>query len=259
MREQLAQFGALSRRAIVSTIRQPASIIPALLFPLMFLAMNSAALDRSISLPGFPPVDSFLQFLVATTIVQGALFGATSAGADMALDIEGGFFERLVASPVSRTSILVGRVAGSAALGFFQAWLFMGVASIFGLEVEGGLVAMLLISVVAALVSAGTGAIMTAFGLRTGSTEAVQGSFPMLFATLFLSSAFFPRNLMEGWFKTAATYNPLSYLIEGLRWQVIEGLDAGRFLMSLGIAAGVCMLGVLLAGRALKTRLAAGA
>jgi ABC-2 type transport system permease protein len=255
----LRPYLALSRRSIVNIVRQPAAVVPAFLFPLMFLALTSASLNRSTQLPGFPQVDSFLQFAVATTIVQGALFGSIAAGSDMATDIEHGFFERLVASPVSRTSILVGRVAGAAVLGFVQALVFFGVTSLFGLNVVSGLPGILLVALVAAVISAGIGALAVAFGLRTGSAEAVQGSFPLLFVLMFFSSAFFPRNLMEGWFKTVATYNPISWLIEAARSLVIEGLNARDFFVALAVAAVIFALGTMLAGLALRRRLAVGA
>jgi ABC-2 type transport system permease protein len=251
------QYLALSRRAIMNVARQPTAVVPAMVFPLLFLALTSAAMNGSIRLPGFPPVESFMQFAVATTIVQGALFGAIAAGSDMATDVQDGFFERLVASPVARTSILVGRLAGAATLGFVQAWVFLGVTTAFGLTVRGGLAGMVLISVVASLVAAGTGALMMAFGLRTGSAEAVQGAFPLLFVFLFFSSAFFPRPLMEGWFRTVAGANPLTHLIEGLRRQVIGGLDVAEFLTALGVAAGILAMGVATAGLALRARLRA--
>jgi ABC-2 type transport system permease protein len=254
----LAQYQALSRRSIVNLIRQPTAIVPALVFPLIFMALSAASLNRSTDLPGFPPVDSFLQFLITTTIFQGALFGAVGAGTDMARDIEGGFFDRLIASPVSRMSILVGRVTGSAALGFTQAWLYFLVGMIFGLTVEGGFLAMLLVAIVAATVSAAIGAIAIAFGLKTGSSEAVQGSFPLLFTLLFLSSAFFPRNLMNGWFKSAATINPFSHLIEGLRTQVIAGINWPDFFQAFGIALVMFAIGAVLATSALRGRIAEG-
>lgn len=251
------QYLALSRRAVFNTFRQPTSFVPSMFFPLLFLAMSSAAFDRATSIPGFPEVDSFLQFVVSTTIIQGALFGSIAAGAAMATDIESGFFERLIASPVARTSILVGRLMGAALLGFTQAWFYLGITSLFGLRVEGGFVGMLEVSLVAALVSAGIGAVAVAFALKTGSSEAVQGAFPMLFAGLFLSSAFFPRNLMSGWFKSAATINPLSHMIEGLRGIVTRGLDADRFLIALAVAAGIFAIGVVTSSLALRGRLAA--
>lgn len=252
----LSHYAALSRRAIANTVRQPTSIIPALIFPMFFMALSSSAFERATNLPGFPPVDSFLQFLVCTTIIQGALFGSIAAGSNMATDIEGGFFDRLIASPVTRTSILVGRVAGAATLGFTQAWIYFGVASIFGMRSEGGLLSMLLVALVAAVFSAGVGSIAVSFALKTGSSEAVQGSFPMMFAALFLSSGFFPRNLMNGWFQSVASANPLSHLIEGLRTQVIDGISLTSYATSLLIALAVLLAGLVLGSLALRGRLA---
>jgi ABC-type multidrug transport system permease subunit len=104
--------------------------------------------------------------------------------------------------------------------------------------------------------AAAFGSISVAFALRTGSTEAVQGSFPMLFAALFLSSAFFPRNLMTGWFKTVASINPLSHLIENLRGQIIYGINWADFMAALGIALAAFAIATVLAGLALRGRLA---
>ena len=256
MTEVAAHYAALSRRAVLNTVRQPTSIVPAMMFPLLFMALSSAAFERATSLPGFPEVDSFLQFLVVTTIVQGSLFGSIAAGANMATDIEGGFFERLIASPVTRTSILVGRVAGAALLGFVQAWVFFGVAAIFGMRSEGGILSLVLVALAAGVLSAATGSLAVAFGLKTGSSEAVQGSFPLMFSALFLSSAFFPRALMDGWFKAVATINPLSHLIEGLRTQVIAGIDWRDFFVSLGMAAAAFVVFTAIAALALRNRLA---
>lgn len=252
------QYFALSKRSIMTTVRQPTSIVPSMVFPLFFMALSSAAFNRTTSLPGFPVVDSFMQFVIATTILQGTLFGSVAAGAALATDIEGGFFDRLISSPVSRSSILVGRLAGAATVSFFQALLYFAITIAFGLEVEGGMVAILAIACVAAVVSAGMGSFAMSMGLRTGSAEAVQGSFPLLFVFLFLSSAFFPRDLMNGWFKTVATLNPLSHLIESNRSLVIDQFTMHEFLTALGIAAGICVLGLTLAARQLRWRLRGG-
>jgi ABC-2 type transport system permease protein len=251
-----ARYAALSRRSLVNIVRQPIAIVPAFAFPLLFLALNSAALAESIELPGFPRVDSFLQFMVATTIIQGGLFGAIAAGSGMAIDIEGGFFDRILATPVSRTSILVGGVAGSFALAFVQAFFFLGIGILFGLEVEGGPLGMVGVAVISSIAGAGVGAIAVAIGIKSGSAEVVQGSFPLIFVSLFLSSAFFPRSLMDGWFKTAATVNPLSHMIEGARSLVISGWDTGEFAGGLGIASGILVVGISASLLALRSRLA---
>lgn len=254
---QLEQFGALARRAIVNTSRQPASVIPSILFPLIFMSMSAGALNKATELPGFPVVDGFMQFGISATIIQGILFGAIGAGTDMARDIEGGFFDRLIASPVSRASIVVGRLAGAATLGFIQGIVFLLIVMLLGVTVEGGIAAIAMIAVAAAIIAAGVGAVTVSMGLRTGSSEAVQGAFPLIFVFLFFSSAFFPRDLMSGWFKTVASINPLSHLVEGLRTQVITGVDVGAWLTSVGIGAAIFALGLVLALTSLNGRLKA--
>ena len=253
----VAQYGALSRRAIVTTFRQPRYFVPTLLFPLMFMAISASAFGRTTDIPGFPEADSFLQFLVCTTIIQGALFSSIAAGSAMATDIEDGFFERLVASPVARSSIIAGRVMGSFVFGFFQSWLYIAVAAAFGMRPEGGPLGLLGVSLVAAVFSAGVGSIASSFAIRTGSSEAVQGAFPLLFSLMFISSGFFPRNLMHGWFQTAAGINPLSHMIEGLRYQVITAFNLGELAVALAIATGFFLTGLVLSLLALRGRLAA--
>ncbi|MFP5297996.1 MAG: ABC transporter permease [Actinomycetota bacterium] len=253
----LDHLGALTRRSIVNTFRQPATVAPSIVFPLIFLSMSAGALGKATDIPGFPPVDSFLQFGITATIVQGILFGAVAAGTDMAKDIEGGFFERLVASPVSRTAIVVGRIGGAATLGFVQALVFLTLGLLVGVDIEGGLVSMVMIAVAASILAAGVGSVTVSMGLRTGSSEAVQGSFPLIFVFLFFSSAFFPRQLMSGWFENVATLNPLSHLVEGLRHQVIAALSVSEWVSSVAIALGIFAFGVALALRALDRRLTA--
>jgi ABC-2 type transport system permease protein len=247
---------ALSRRTVVGVLRQPQMVIPSLFFPLLFAALNAAAFARSTRLPGFPKVDSFLDFAVATTIIQGVLFGATTGGSEMAVDIQDGFFDRLVASPVARSSILLGRLAGAAAVGAVQAVVYLSILTAFGASVKGGMAAVLVIILFAMTLAVGIGGFAVALALRTGSAEAVQAAFPVFFISLFLSSAFFPKELMTGWFRTVASLNPFSWMIEAVRALVIRGFsftDAGRALM---FSLALCVLSVSLSSLALRRRVA---
>jgi ABC-2 type transport system permease protein len=253
--QPVAQTLALARRSIVSLARQPSVFLPGLLFPMLIAAVNSSALAKAIHFFPPPQPKSFLDFVMAATIVQGVLFGGITGGSDLALDIENGFFERLLASPVSRTAILLGRLAGAAVMGAVQTVIFIVVFTVFGAHVEGGIAAMLVLLVTAVLLAVGIGALAAAVGLRTGSAEAVQNSFPLVFITIFISSAFFPTELMVGWYKSVATHNPITWMIDGLRHQVIVGFDVGESLRSIGIAAALVVLGLAVALRQLNRRL----
>ena len=255
--QALRQYAALSGRSIVNIVRSPAEFVPSLTFPLLFLAINTAALTDTTRLPGFPG-DSFLDFAVVGTILQGVLFAAMTPGAHLARDVENGFFERLLSSPVARTSIIVRRLASAALLGFVAVLWFHVVTLPFGLEVAGGLPAVLAIALVCAVLAAGIGALVVALALRTGSSEAVQGSLPLIFVMLFLSSAFFPVAMMSGWFANVAERNPLTWLIDSVRHLVIFGFDWGEVARATTVAAGFLVVGVAVAGAALRARLRKG-
>jgi ABC-2 type transport system permease protein len=254
-----AHTRALSYRAILGVVRQPQVWAPSMFFPLFFAALNTAALGRSTQLPGFPAADSFLDFMLPATLVQGVLFGGVSAASEVAQDIESGFFERLIAAPTSRVSILLGRLAGAAFLGAMQATLFLAVFTLFGVEVKAGVGGMVVLVIVGALMALSIGTVGGAMALRTGSVEAVQGAFPLVFISLFLSSAFFPTELMHGWFKTVAEANPFTAMIDGLRHLVLVGWSTDDALVAIGVPLAIIGLGLVASLRQLSRRLAVAA
>ncbi len=252
----LRQAGALSWRAVVRLARQPQAWVPATVFPLLLVAVNSSAMSRVTSIPGVvPPGTTFLMFLLPAAIVQGVMFGAINGGAELATDIQTGFFDRLVSSPVSRPAILVGRLGGAMAFGALQAVFFQVVLWPFGADVEGGLAGRLVLVVVAVLLSLGLGAVAAGLSARTGQAEAVQGFFPLVFILLFLSSAFFPTQLMSGWYKAVADHNPLTWMIDGMREQVLVGFSASAAATSIGVCLAICAVGLLFAVSQVQRRL----
>ena len=253
----LAQTAMMSRRAVLAVVRQPGIVVPSLLFPLFFVALGTSSFSRAIGIPGFPEVDSFLDFALAGAIVQGILFGSTVSATALATDIENGFFDRLLATPTSRVSILIGRLAGAMAYGGFQTVLFVLVLLPFGLRVESGPIGVVVMVLGGILVALAIGGLMAAMAIRTGSSEAVQGAFPLLFVLLFFSSTFFPRETMRGVHRTIADVNPVSFLAEGFRSLTIDPLDATAVVEALLVPLGLAVLTLSLALRTLRSRLAA--
>lgn len=245
----------LARRALLRTLRQPANVIPVIVFPLLLVAINSGGLDVAAALPGFP-ADSYLDFAIAVPFVQGGIFAMINAGTDLASDVESGFMRRLALTPVNGAALLLGQVAGIVALSFIAAVVYLTVGVVSGVAIAsgvGGAVALVVLAVGIGLLFASLGAFV---GLRTGSPQAVQGFFPLFFVLLFLSSANLPRDLMEQeWFRTIATYNPVSYLVEGVRSLVITGWDAGALLPAVAVVVVGTTIGALAATRALRTTL----
>lgn len=254
-RQIVDQARALARRSVLGTLRQPQVWLPGLLFPMFIAAVNTSTMGRAVNIPGFPKVDSLLDFLLPASITQCVLFGGLTAGSDTATDIQTGFFDRLLASPVSRTSILVGRLAGASVTGAFQAIVFMVVYGIFGVRLAGGPLAGLLLVAYAMVLALVIGGFAAMLALRTGSAEAVQNVFPLTFIGLFISSAFFPTEVMSGIYRSLAERNPVTWMVDGMRHQVIVGLDwseAGRSILVAAVLAG---LAIFSAHRALQARL----
>jgi ABC-2 type transport system permease protein len=249
------QVGMLARRSVVRTLRQPAMVVPAIIFPLLLLSINSSGLDSATKIPGFP-TDSYFEFALAIAFVQGALFSANSAGTNMANDIETGFLNRLALTPLRRVALMMGQLAGILALGLIQALTFLGVALVFGAGIAAGVGGAVVIVVLSLLISLAFGCIGAFAALRSGSGEAVQGVFPLFFAALFLSSMAMPRDLIENqWFQTVADWNPVSYMLEGIRSLVITGWDGQALALGFACAGGIALIALAAAGSALRTRM----
>ena len=251
----LAQIGEMARRSITQTLRQPALFVPPILFPLCLLAVNVGGLDAATKLPGFPTED-YLNFAIAIPFMQGALFAAINAGSSLARDVETGFLKRLALTPMQRAALLLGNLSGVMTVAGLSSIVYLAVGFAAGLQVKAGALGVIVLLLLAFFVTLGFAALGALVGLRAGSGEAVQGLFPVFFVFLFLSSQALPRPLIEqDWFRTIATWNPVSYMLEGIRSVVITGWDAVALERGFGVAIAVCALSIFGASRALRTRL----
>ncbi|HEV7400739.1 MAG TPA: ABC transporter permease [Solirubrobacterales bacterium] len=250
-----SQVGQLAHRSVLRTLRQPAQIVPALVFPLFLLAVNSGGLKDATNLPGFP-TDSYLTFALAVPFMQGALFSVMNAGTDLARDIETGFLNRLALTPLRGAALLSGLLAGAVMLGLVQAVTYLSVGLIAGAELTTGFAGALVIVALAVSITVAFGSIGLFAALRTGSGEAVQSLFPVFFVFLFISAMALPLNLLQtDWFHTVASINPVTYLLEAFRSLLFEGWEIGTLALGFGIAAVLLAIGMFAASSALKTRL----
>jgi ABC-2 type transport system permease protein len=250
-----AQVGSLARRSVVRTLRQPLMMVPALLFPLLLLGINAGGLDAATELPGFP-TRSYVTFALAVSFVQGALFAANSAGINIANDVETGFLNRLSLTPLRRAALLMGQLAGLVVLGLIQALVFLSVGALAGAGFETGIGGALVIALLSVLIALAFGMLGAFVALRAGNGEAVQGMVPLMFAALFLSSMALPRDLIEtDWFQTVATYNPVSYMLEGIRALMIDGWDGEALALAFGCTLAIALITLAAASAALRTRM----
>lgn len=249
---------ALGMRSIRQTFRRPQLMAPILVFPTLLLAIQTGGAGSAVDLPGFPPVQGFLQFMLAGAMMQSLMLAGNSGGIALAVDIEMGFTDRLFSAPIPRYAIVLGRLAGTAALGLFAALWFLAIGLVFGTEIHSGVAGALIAIVLVTATAMAVGGLGAAIALRTGSASVVQGLFPLVLVLLFLSSAFFPVGLMIEPAKTIAEYNPLSFVVEGIRNPIIAQVDASDLLEAVLAIAGIVALGLVLSARALRHRLRVG-
>ncbi len=249
------QVRVLSERSVRRTLRQPAAIIPAIVFPIMLLFVSAGGLTAAENLPGFPDV-SYFDFALAVTFMQGAIFATGGAGTDLATDIDTGFLNRLALTPMSGAALVLGQLGGAITLGVFQATCYLAAGFLGGATIAAGVGGVVVLYLLVVLMAIGFGALGVAAALRTGNGEAVQGLFPVLFVLLFLSTINLPLDLIPiDWFRWVATVNPITYLVDALRSLIITGWDWPTLAAGFGVALAIAVVGILLSAAALRGRL----
>ena len=247
---------ALGRRALTVQFRKAQLLMPTFVLPLMLLAVISSGTSAATGLPQFPDVESYLAFVVPGTIVQGALLAGLTTGTALATDVEFGFFDRLLAAPVHRTSLVLGRLAGTVGLALLQSTFFLLVALAFGARYPGGASACVVTVLLAALTAVGLGGVASAIALRTGSVSLLQSIFPFVFVLLFTAPAFFPRELLTPVLQDVAAVNPLTYVVEAIRGLLQDDPELGSPVAGFAAAALLAVGSTTLATWALERRLA---
>ena len=249
---------ALGRRSVVQTLRRPQLFAPLILFPTALLAIQTAGAGRAVNLPQFPPVNNFLSFMLAGAMVQSLMMSGNSGAIAFAIDMEMGFTDRLFAAPISRYAVVLGRLMATGVLGAIIAVYFIVLGLIFGATINEGVLGAIWIVILVSAASLSFGSIGAAIALRSNSASVVQGIFPLVFVIMFLSDAFFPANLMldpAGWI---AQYNPLSFVVNGIRQPIIDGWHLTTQLKAVGAVIGIGALGMWLCNWALRGRLRRG-
>lgn len=250
-----SEIGPLARRAVARTLRQPVLIVPSLIFPLFMLAVLSSAGHQVTKVQGFP-TKSYITFIIAATLIQGAAGATTLAGNALGTDIETGFVRRLALTPMRIPSLLTSQLMGVAVLGFLQSVVFLAAGLIGGASIKAGVAGGFAVLAVVLLTILAFGAIGLYAAVLTGSAQQAQGVFVILLGLLFMSSMIMPRNLIAaGWFKAIATYNPMSYLVEAPRSLFLTGWDAQALALGCGIALVILIVFMLGAASSMRTRL----
>lgn len=240
----------LGIREVRSALRTPEWFIPGLLMPVIFYFLMIGALGDLAGRGGVGNYDAFVLPLSMMFAV-----GSGSAGLNMVNDIESGYFDKLLLTPTRRLSLLVGAMGADFVRIVGQGLFVTAIALGTGLDFQTGLLGALAMVALASVWGLGWSGIGFALALRTGSSQATQGVFQFVFPLIFLSSAFAPEEALSGWLRTAATYNPVTYMFRGLRALSLEGWNWTHISQGLAAAIGLSIVTLSLASLALRRRI----
>ncbi len=213
----------LSKRSVVNAWRTPEGVIPMLFISVFFLVVNTGSLGKAFNeqtpwLHG----NNYLSFQIPVSLLFVVTAAGGVAGFSMVTDIENGYFDKLLLAPIKRTSLMLGQFAAGFMLSIVQSAFIIGLSYVLGGRIDSGLPGILLLVLLASLFGVAYAGIGQLIALKTRNYQAVNMSSLIFFPLLFMAPAALPRDEMQGWLETAATYNPVSYVMEGLRSAVLH-------------------------------------
>jgi ABC-2 type transport system permease protein len=140
-------------------------------------------------------------------------------------EIEGGYFDKLRATPISRMSLVLGRLYAEFLKTVAVSTVMVALAMLFGIRIAAGFAGFLvLVALVAAWAMVFSG-FMQLVALKTRSAAATQGASMIFFPLLFLTPNFVPRDQLTRPMEIAATLNPVTYIMEAARSLILDGFD----------------------------------
>jgi ABC-2 type transport system permease protein len=238
----------LGRRSVREIARIPEATIPALFIPLFFLVVNIGQVSKT-----FPDTTPFLhgQGYVAFQLPVSLMFAVATATSGLALvtEIDLGYFDKLLAAPIRRSSIIFGRLTADLVRGLLGSTLVLLAGLALGAHMASGVLGAVVLVVLAALFGVGYAGFGILVALRTRNVQATNTSFLLFFPLLFLTPNFVPFDRLSPVMEALARVNPVSYVIEGLRSLVILGWDWGKLAACVAVILG---LGTLLTGLSLR-------
>jgi ABC-2 type transport system permease protein len=234
----------LGGRAIREALRTPDSLLPTMFIPLFFLVVNIGQAGRVFpsGTTDFLNGQGYAAFQLPSSLLLSASFGA--AALYLTEEIEGGYFDKLRATPISRISLILGRLYAEVAKTAVVASAMIAIAMLFGVRIKSGILGFLLILVICSLWAVVFSGFMQLVSLKTRSAAATQGASTVFFPLLFVTPNFVPRNMLTRPMEIAATFNPVTYVMEAVRSLILEGFvwsALGRGFLVIAVSGAIMM------------------
>ena len=236
---------ALFKRSFIKLIRTPILLFFSLVQPLMFLLLFTQLFNRFSMVPGFP-AESYLLFSLPGIILMNAFSSSFQSGLSIVNDIQSGFLERMLTTPINRMAIPLGRLLTDSVRMILQSSIIIFVAYLMGATIKTGFLGICLILLTVASFGLAWSGISQIIALRTKNSEVVFGLGAFLtFPLIFTSTSLTPESFMPEWMQFVSKLNPISYTVEALRVLTISGFDwniIGQAYLVIGII-GIITIG----------------
>jgi ABC-2 type transport system permease protein len=243
-----------TKRHLLVILRNPFIFLPNIMISLFFLLVYQGGLSSIANLDGF--AGDYLAFILPVSIVSAAIGGSGGAGQSLVRDLENGYFSRLLLTPATRISIVLGpMIAGMIQL-LVQTILILIVALFMGLDAKAGIGGLFVVILLAAGFGLAFAGYSVGVSLRAKNAQASQAGTFIFFPLIFLSSTFVPLEFIEAeWLKFIAQINPTTYIFEGMRAVLNEGWEWTPILQALLAIGIMCAITITFASFSAKRAL----
>jgi len=248
-----SDLATVAKRAIRASLREPETLIPGIIIPLFFFVVNIGQLGDASSSLGVVDYKAF-QLPVAIVFAVTGISRASS----LVTDIQSGYFDRLLISPVSRRALLLGLMCADLMVVVILCIPVIFLGLILGVSFASGIIGILLFIALSAFWGLAFTGFPYAIALKTANPGAVNSSFLLFFPFAFLTTAYLPKEALTGWLATVSTYNPVTYLLAGLRSLTSDGWVVKDLAGAVIAILAVALLSQTLAFQALKGRVKRG-
>ena len=244
----------ITLRDLRARIRMPVFIFMTLFQPILWLVLFTQIFKSLGGMLG-PGGGSYLQFFAPGVLVMTVLFGSAFSGFGMLMDMDMGILSKMLATPVTRISVIAGRVIATVVVLLIQALIIIILALIMGVHFKTGVPGVLFTFFLLSLLGLGFAAFSNGLALLLKRQETVMAVTNLLTMPLmFLSSLMMPAALLPGWLNTVRQINPIDYAVIGARDLISNGYIWHDLWLSMVVLAALAVAGVAFGTLMFRTR-----
>ncbi len=256
----LSESWELYKRSIKKLMRRPIVLYFSLMQPVIWLLLFGQMFNRMISLPGAGAsfgTSNYMAFFTPGVIMMTMLFGAGQTGLGLIQDMDSGFLDKLLTTPINRFAIILGKMGGDLTRMILQALLILTLAVIAGVNIRTGPLGVIFILIISGLFGMSLAGINTMIALKTRNTEAsfIIGNFVNL-PLMYTSTTMMPKSFLPEWMQNVAKINPVTYGIEGMRGLITTGFDPNQVFPAILVLGTIAVLSITSATLMFRSRVA---